>query len=107
MIIDMSNPITILVALVYAVLLIFLGVEVKRSIPTAIGLFTFIALIILHAIQFVINVENSTLFLKCISMDFIFIFLMYISYLWVDDIESKARNKTSIDNSLDWFWKKV
>ena len=107
MIIDMSNPLIILAALVYGVLLIFIGVEVKKSMPTAIGLFTFVALIILHAIQFAMDAGNASIYLKCISMDFIFIFLMYISYLWVDDVEAKARNKESIDHSLDWFWKKV
>ena len=107
MMIDMSNPIMILVALVYAVVLIFLGVEVKRSISPAIGLFTFIALLVLHAVQLALNPEIANVFLKGISMDFIFIFLLYISYLWVDDIETKDRNKESIDGSLDWFWKKV
>lgn len=107
MILDMSNPIVILVALVYAVVLIFLGVEIKRSLSPAIGLFSFIALLIMHAVQLTMNFYDSSILLKCISMDFIFIFLSYISYLWVDDIEAKHRNKESIDNSLDWFWKKV
>lgn len=107
MIINMTDPLTIFAALAVSVLLIFLGVEIKRSIPTGIGLFAFIALIVVHSIQLVTNAELSTLFLKCISMDFIFIFLMYIAYLWVDDVEAKARNKASIDNSLDWFWKNV
>lgn len=107
MIIDMSNPIMILVALVYAVLLIFLGVEVKKSISPAIGLFTFIGLLVLHAVEFAINPQEASMLLKAISMDFIFIFLLYISYLWVDDIEAKARNKKSIDDSLEWFWKNV
>lgn len=105
--INMSNPIVILVALVYAVLLIFLGVEIKRSIAPGIGLFTFVGLLVLHAIQLATNLGEASIILKCISMDFIFIFLLYISYLWVDDIEAKERNKKSIDDSLDWFWKKI
>lgn len=104
---DMSNPIMILIALVYAVALIFLGVEIKKSVAPAIGLFSFIALLIFHAVLFAIEPTNASIILKGISMDFIFIFLLYISYLWVDDIEAKDKNKESIDNSLDWFWKKV
>ena len=41
------------------------------------------------------------------SIEAIMILLSYISYLWVDDIEAKEKNKKSIDNSLDWFWKKI
>ena len=35
------------------------------------------------------------------------IFISYASYLWVDDVETKAKKKKSIDNSLEWFWKNV
>ena len=44
---------------------------------------------------------------RCIAIDFVFILISFFSYLWVDDIEAKAKNKKSIDNSLDWFWKNV
>ena len=107
MIFDMTNSINILLSLIFAVCLIYLGVEVKRSIAPAISLAVFIVLLVIHAVQFSIYPESASLLLKCISMDFIFIFLTYISYLWVDDIEAKARKKKSIDNSLDWFWKKI
>ena len=39
--------------------------------------------------------------------DFVFIFLSFISYLWIDEIQAKVENIKSIDNSLDWFWKRV
>ena len=57
-----------------------------------------------------ISVENkeiiNTLY-RCIAIDFVFTLVSFISYLWVDDIESKAIGKKSVDNSLDWFWKNV
>ena len=40
-------------------------------------------------------------------VDFVFILITFFSYLWVDDIEAKVKGTKSIDNSLDWFWKKV
>ena len=40
-------------------------------------------------------------------VDFVFIFLSFISYLWVDDIQTKVEKKKSIDDSLNWFWAKV
>lgn len=107
MILDMTNSVNILLSLFFAVCLIYLGVEIKRSVAPAIGLAAFIVLLVVHAVQFSMYPESASLLLKCISMDFIFIFLTYIAYLWVDDIEAKARNKKSIDNSLDWFWKKI
>ena len=44
---------------------------------------------------------------RCIVIDFIFVFISFFSYLWVDDIETKKLGKKSLDDSLDWFWKKV
>ena len=35
------------------------------------------------------------------------LFVSFFSYLWVDDIETKKLGKKSLDDSLDWFWKKV
>ena len=45
--------------------------------------------------------------MSSITWDFSFILLSYISYLWVDEVEAKYKNKKSIDNSLSWFWNKV
>ena len=44
---------------------------------------------------------------RSILVDFVFIFLSFISYLWIDEIQAKVENIKSIDNSLDWFWKRV
>ena len=44
---------------------------------------------------------------RCVAIDFVFIFISFFAYLWVDDIEAKKMEKKSIDNSLDWLWKNV
>ena len=44
---------------------------------------------------------------RCIGIDFVFIAITFFAYLWVDDIEVKVNGKKSIDNSLEWLWKKV
>ena len=75
MIFDMTNSVNILLALIFSVCLIYLGVEVKRSVSPAISLAAFIILLIVHAVQFSMYPESSSILLKCISMDFIFIFL--------------------------------
>ena len=108
-IINLSNPTAILIALLFTVLCIILGKEFKKSIIPAIALGVFLVLILMHLFQS-FTVQNEiykSILTKSISIDAIMIFLSYISYMWVDDIEAKEKNKKSIDNSLDWFWKKI
>ena len=110
-ILNIANPITLFLILLAVVLLIFLGQEVKRSVAVAIPLFAFLVLLVIHVVQAsTLSAElaylASTLY-KCIALDFLFILVTFFSYLWVDDLEAKANNKKSIDNSLDWFWREV
>ena len=109
--IDMSNPLNVLVAVILYVLALFLSKEIKRSAPICITLLCFLTITATHCIEYVItnNTANLTaqILLNCITVDFIFTFLSFIGYLWIDDIEAKAMKIESIDNSLEWFWKKV
>ena len=110
-IIDITTPITILLLVLLMVLLIFLSKELKKSYIIAIPLFAFLALLVMHVIQLMtlsaVNSGMSSTLIWCIVLDFAFIFISFISYLWVDDLEAKKTNKKSIDNSLEWFWKEV
>ena len=108
-ILNLSNGYTILGALMVTLLFIIWGKELKKSLITAVGLMLFLASLLIHAVQLTMLVDTVYRSIVSISMsvEAIMIFLLYISYLWVDDIEAKAKNKKSIDNSLDWFWKKI
>lgn len=110
-ILNIANPITLVLLILGVALLIFLGQEIKKSITVVIPLFAFLALLIIHVAQvatLTAEVANlaGTLY-KCIALDFLFILITFFAYLWVDDIEAKANNIKSIDNSLDWFWKEI
>ncbi len=111
-IIDVTNPLTLLLLLAATVLLIFLGKEIKKPHAPAITLFAFLALIIIHSVQLALLTEanyelyRSTL-LGCITVDLVMIFITFFAYLWVDDIACRFYKKKSIDNSLDWFWKEI
>ena len=109
--INLSDPYSILVALVLFVLVLLLARETKKSSIVGIMLVVVLAIIVGHSIEYIITNdptgEITSVILKCIAMDFVFIFISFISYLWIDDIEAKEKKKKSIDNSLDWFWKKV
>lgn len=108
---DISNPLTLLLMLAATVLLIFLSQEVKQSFIGAIMLFAYLIILIIHIAQIATLSEEYRYLLttlsRCIVIDFVFVFISFFSYLWVDDMEAKVKGKKSIDNSLDWFWKKV
>ena len=109
--INMTNPLTLILMLIITVLLIFLAQEVKKSYIGAIALFGFLALLIVHVFQILTLSEEFRTLLpvlsRCIAIDFVFVFITFFSYLWVDDLEAKKNNIKSIDNSLDWFWKEI
>lgn len=85
--INFTNIITVLLAVILFGLIIFLGMELML-IPN-------ISEEVYHAIA------------RSIAVDFGFIFLSFVSYLWVDDIQAKIEKRKSIDDSLNWFWAKV
>ena len=108
---DISNPLTLILMLAATVLLIFLSQEIKKSYIAAIMLFAYLIVLIMHVAQMATLQEEFRYLLttlsRCIVIDFIFVLITFFSYLWVDDIETKINGKKSIDNSLDWFWKKI
>ena len=108
---DISNPLTLLLMLAVTILLIFLSQEVKKSYIGAVMLFAYLIILIVHVAQIATLPEEYRYLLatlsRCIVIDFIFVLVTFFSYLWVDDIETKVTGKKSIDNSLDWFWKKI
>lgn len=110
MIINVSQPLTIILLAALAVLLVFLGKEVKKPQIPVVMLFVFLALVLMHSIQLNIVGVNSlqyNVILKCIPIDLIFVVIYFFAYLWLDQIQAEALNKKNLDNSLDWFWKKV
>ena len=105
---DYLNAILLLAA---TVLTIILSKETKSSISVLCMLVIFLCILILHAVQLGIVDPMETEIIKIISnsltMDFALISVAFLGYLWADDIETKEKKKNSIDNSLEWFWKKV
>lgn len=110
-IINFSNPIAILLGVILFVLILFLGKEMKRSWIIGVMLFVLLLLLIGHTIEFATIAQTDPTIHKAVvtsaTFDLIFIFISFISYLWIDDIEAKEKKKKSIDNSLDWFWNKI
>lgn len=110
-VIDLTQPFIILLCVAAIICAIYLGHEIKRAIVPAVALLMSILLLITHTLQLFIFGESYQGYESTISMsmifDFAFVLITYLSYLWIDEIEAKHRNKKSIDNSLDWFWSKI
>lgn len=111
-VINISEPITLLLLTLATVLLIFLGKEVKKSYVPAFALFAYLILVVVHSVQLGTLTEElyetyHSLLINCVAIDCVMIFISFFAYLWIDDISSKFYKKKSIDNSLDWFWNKI
>lgn len=110
-VINLTEPLTVVLCLAAILCSIFLGHELKRSVIPAIALILCVALLVVHTIQLFAFGEAYAAFAVILSTsmlyDFGFVLITYLAYLWIDDIEAKHRNKKSIDNSLDWFWSKI
>ena len=108
-ILNLTMPYAIIGALMITVLFIILGREFKKSLLPVIPLALFLTLLVIHTFQLTLltDIIFRRIVIRSMAIEAIMILLSYISYLWVDDIEAREKNKKSIDNSLDWFWKKI
>lgn len=108
--INFTQPFELFIALLLFVLVLWFAYQSKKSVIAGIMLFVFIAILVLHALEFsmgTLTQEGLHAAIQSIIFDLVFIFLSFISYLWIDDIEAKLKKKKIIDNSLDWFWSKI
>lgn len=109
---DLTNLLTLFLVTIVTVLFIFLSQEVKKSMVAVIPLFAFVIDLIIHTIQMLtLTSEYSYLYSKlCLNMaiDFAFLLVALLGYLWADEVEAKEFNKKTINSKgLDWLWKKV
>lgn len=110
-IIDLTNAITIVLLLMATLLIIFLAKQSKKGSIVALPLAAFLILLAVHVTQLLMvssetGAIRSTL-MWSIIVDFAFIALTFVSYVWVDDIETKTMASKSTKRNLDWFWKEI
>lgn len=108
---DISNILNLLLMIAATILLIFLAQELKKSYIAGIVLFAYLIILIMHVAQLVTLPDQYrdmlSVLTRCVAIDFVFVFISFFAYLWVDDLEAKKMEKKSLDNSLDWLWKNV
>lgn len=110
-IINFSQPFSIFIGVVLFVLVLYLARENKKAWIVGTMLFAFLFLLVGHTVEFMLFSAQSEEIYHAITtsatIDLIFVFLAFVSYLWIDDMEVKEGRRKSIDNSLDWFWNKI
>ncbi len=122
-IINFTNPIHVVVALVLVLLCAFLAQQYKKNTIPCIVLLVFLAILVGHTIELsaINDVTSITPFAVSIAVDEIFIFISFLFFIWLDRIQveasksvkdkktksSKKDEKVIEKDGLDVLWKKV
>ena len=129
-IINFTNPIHVVVALVLVLLCAFLAQQYKKNTIPCIVLLVFLAILVGHTIELsaVSNAADIMPFTVSIAVDEIFIFVSFLFFIWLDRIQveaakttkdkktksgkkdkktGKVDDKVIEDDGLDVLWKKV
>ena len=125
-IINFTNPIHVVVALVLVLLCAFLAQQYKKNTIPCVVLLVFLAILVGHTIELsaLNDVTDITPFAVSIAVDEIFIFVSFLFFIWLDKIQIEATKttkgkKTKTDkkdkadekviekDGLDVLWKKV
>ena len=125
-IINFTNPIHVVVALVLVLLCAFLAQQYKKNTIPCIVLLVFLAILVGHTIELstLSDVANITPFAVSIAVDEIFIFVSFLFFIWLDRIQvettkttkdkktksvkkDKKDEKVIDEDGLDVLWKKV
>ena len=125
-IINFTNPIHVVVALVLVLLCAFLAEQYKKNTIPCIVLLVFLAILVGHTIELsaVSNAADIMPFAVSIAVDEIFIFVSFLFFIWLDRIQvettkttkdkktksvkkDKKDEKVIDEDGLDVLWKKV
>lgn len=106
-----ANYVQIFVITFATVALIALARKVEKPIFPGVLIIVNLALLLYHS--YVLNALPSFMQSQisqtylCIAMDFLWLLISFLGYLWIDDIRAIKLNKKSYDNSMAWFWNKL
>ena len=109
---DLTNLFTLSLITIATVLLIYLSQEIKRSFVAAIPLFAFVLDLVIHTIQVLTLKEEFSYLYSTLTanmaIDFVFLLLTFLAYLWADNVEAKEFNKKTLNSKgIDWLFKQV
>lgn len=98
MFINMLNPWSLFIALFVTISFVYIGKCAKKSYVPLMPVIGYLLILVMHVIQYIFNIpiqyENpAKIYAQCILIDSILLYASYISYLWVNEIEGKAKKK--------------
>jgi len=110
-IVDTANEWLIIIITLAIVAIIALSRKAEKSILPGILIIVNLGLLLYHtfllnSVSQIFTEQISRLYL-CLAMDFLWLLISFLGYLWIDDLEAIKFNKKSYDNSLAWFWDKL
>ena len=90
--INFTNPLILLVAVIFYIIFIVLSKQTRKSIVMLIPLFIFAFLLISHTITYItgntLSEDTLSQLFYTMIFDVVFMFISFIGYLWIDDIEA-------------------
>lgn len=99
-----SDPVIIILYTLIIAGIIFFSRKMENPIMLILLIVYSIILLISHSTMSAMNdIEMHSKYIS-IAIDLIFLFLSFISYLWIDDVNAKKKKLKNYDNSLSWFW---
>lgn len=120
-VIDLTNPVLAIVALVLFLLCLFLGRNMKSNTAMCITLLSFLTILVGHTVEITLTTDTDTILtlIKCVVVDETLTFVSFLSFIWLDKIQAEEGKKNegkngkkriedkTIEDGLDLLWKKV
>ncbi len=109
---DLTNLFSLALIVAAVILFIFLSQEIKNSIVMLFPLFGFLIDLTIHFIQILtLKPQYSYLYRTLVinlGIDYVFLLICFLAYLWADTVEAKAKNKKILNSKgIDWLFKDV
>lgn len=115
-IINFTKPLIIVLTLIIYIVLMYISYKKRKSIVIALMLFTSLMILIFHSADYILLKPDTVDEIKKALMysiigDMFFIYLSFISYLYLDkkfeEFKTKKPKDNKKDKDLDWFWSKT
>ena len=108
--INFTKPLMIALALIIYIVLMQIANKKRKSIIIALMLFISLMILIFQSAEYILLSPDTAEEVKkaltySIMGDMFFIYLSFISYLYLDKTNKPKKNKNNKD--LDWFWSKT
>lgn len=111
MFLNTASPIIILFYTLMIAIVIFISRKAENIILLIVSIVINISFLIYHSVTLEKLNPNQTEMISqnyhCIAFDLIMLLLIFISYLWIDNIIAQKKKLKTYEDGLSWFWNKI